>query len=347
MSKQARYILLSLPNSISPSHHRDDALEAIRSIVADNGNTAPFTVPEFKIGTLDALVQQADELGKVEALCENVVSKVGDVLSNVLEGDEAQISRMKMVNERPLDQYLQSFSWNKVKYRADKSLAELIDLLQKEINSIDNDVRAKFTQYNSVKSNLAGLQRKQTGNLSTKSLASVVDPSLLVQDSEYLETHLIALPSRDVKDFLRAYETLSPMVVPRSSILLASDDEYTLYGVTTFKKHSAEFIHKCRENRWTPREYKYVEDGGEEERKEIDQVAGDAKRLWGEALRLGKTGWGEAVMVWVHILALRMFVETVLRYGLPLDFTSVLIKVRTAAPSLYSFHRVHEANVPH
>lgn len=168
-----------------------------------------------------------------------------------------------------------------------------------------------------------------------------------MQDSEYLETHLIALPSRDVKDFLRAYETLSPMVVPRSSILLASDDEYTLYGVTTFKKHSAEFIHKCRENRWTPREYKYVEDGGEEERKEIDQVAGDAKRLWGEALRLGKTGWGEAVMVWVHILALRMFVETVLRYGLPLDFTSVLIKVRTAAPSLYSFHRVHEANVPH
>ncbi|EGD91701.1 hypothetical protein H112_00810 [Trichophyton rubrum D6] len=345
MSKQARYILLSLPNSISPSHHRDDALEAIRSIVADNGNTAPFTVPEFKIGTLDALVQQADELGKVEALCENVVSKVGDVLSNVLEGDEAQISRMKMVNERPLDQYLQSFSWNKVKYRADKSLAELIDLLQKEINSIDNDVRAKFTQYNSVKSNLAGLQRKQTGNLSTKSLASVVDPSLLVQDSEYLETHLIALPSRDVKDFLRAYETLSPMVVPRSSILLASDDEYTLYGVTTFKKHSAEFIHKCRENRWTPREYKYVEDGGEEERKEIDQVAGDAKRLWGEALRLGKTGWGEAVMVWVHILALRMFVETVLRYGLPLDFTSVLIKstgknvkkIKDALDSSYSY----------
>ena len=31
----------------------------------------------------------------------------------------------------PLDQYLRSFSWNKVKYRADKPLAELIDLLQK------------------------------------------------------------------------------------------------------------------------------------------------------------------------------------------------------------------------
>lgn len=31
----------------------------------------------------------------------------------------------------PVDQYLKSFVWNKVKYRADKPLAELIDTLQK------------------------------------------------------------------------------------------------------------------------------------------------------------------------------------------------------------------------
>lgn len=31
----------------------------------------------------------------------------------------------------PLDQYLSNFSWNKVKYRADKPIAELISLLQK------------------------------------------------------------------------------------------------------------------------------------------------------------------------------------------------------------------------
>lgn len=31
----------------------------------------------------------------------------------------------------PVDQYLRSFQWNKVKYRADKSIADLIDALQK------------------------------------------------------------------------------------------------------------------------------------------------------------------------------------------------------------------------
>lgn len=166
-----------------------------------------------------------------------------------------------------------------------------------------------------------------SGNLSTKSLTPIVDPSLLVQDSEYLETHLIVVPTNARKDFLRSYETIAPMVVPRSSIQVAQDDEFTLFAVTTFKKTSAEFLQKCREQKWTPRQYKYVEGGKEEEKRELERVAREEKKVWGEALRLGRTGWSEVVMIWAHVMTLRVFVETVLRYGLPLEFVSALVKV--------------------
>jgi V-type H+-transporting ATPase subunit C len=83
------------------------------------------------------------------------------------------------VSTEPAYQYLRTFTWNKVKYRADKPLAELIDSLQKvgnnmccggaplkssfqELISIDNDVKSKFGQYNTVKTNLTTLQRRQT-----------------------------------------------------------------------------------------------------------------------------------------------------------------------------------------
>ncbi|KAJ5860332.1 ATPase V1 complex subunit C [Penicillium soppii] len=331
MSKPSNYILLSLPTSIVPSHHRDDALQAVSATVSpDNGSATSFPIPEFKIGTLDALVQQADELAKLEASCQGVVAKVGDALKNILEGDESQIEQMKVVNDKPVDQYLRTFQWNKVKYRADKSLAELIDLLQKEAASIDSDIRYKYSQYNQVKNTLSTLQRKQTGNLSTKSLASVIDPKSIIQDSEYIETHLIAVPAQLVKDFLKTYETVAPMVVPRSAQLVASDSEFTLYAVTSFKKHSVEFVHKCREQKWIPRDFKYVEGGKEEERKEVERVGGDERKLWGETLRLGRTAWSEAVMIWVHILVLRVFVETVLRYGLPLDFVCALVRTQTS-----------------
>lgn len=154
-----------------------------------------------------------------------------------------------------------------------------------------------------------------------------MDPAQLITDSEYLETHLIVVPSNIRKDFLKSYESIAPMVVPRSAVELAKDDEFVLYAVTTFKKHSSEFLQKCRESKWTPRQYKYVEGGKEEEQKELDRVAREEKKVWGEALRLGRTGWSEAVMVWAHVLTLRVFVETVLRYGLPLEYVSALIKV--------------------
>ncbi|TVY54993.1 V-type proton ATPase subunit C [Lachnellula cervina] len=326
MSGPTKYALVSLPTSISPTNDKEEALGALKSTIADSGAIIPFKIPEFKIGTLDALVQQADDLAKLENACQVVVAKVGDSLRTLLEGDEEKISQQKTVNDKPADQYLRTFNWNKVKYRADKPLAELIDSLQKELASIDNDVKSKLNQYNGVKTNLTALERKQTGNLSTKSLTPVVDPKILVQDSEYLETHLVVVPSNFKKDFLKSYETISPMVVPRSAKEVAHDDEFTLYAATTFKKHSAEFQHKCREMKWTPRDYKYVEGGKEEERKEVERVSRDERKIWGEALRLGRTGWSEAVMIWIHVLTLRVFVETVLRYGLPLDFVCGLVK---------------------
>lgn len=167
-----------------------------------------------------------------------------------------------------------------------------------------------------------------SGNLATKSLTPVVDPTILVRDSEYLETHLIVVPATARKDFMRSYETIAPMVVPRSALQIAQDDEFVLFAVTTFKKHSNDFLQKCREQKWTPRQYKYVEGGKEEERRELDRVAKEEKKIWGEALRMGRTGWSEGVMIWLHVLTLRVFVEAVLRYGLPLEYVSVLIQVR-------------------
>lgn len=146
-------------------------------------------------------------------------------------------------------------------------------------------------------------------------------------DSEYMETHLIAVPKNAKKDFIKSYETLAPMVVPRSSIEVDQDEEFILFAVTTFKKYSNEFLQKAREQKWTPRQYKYVEGGREEEQRELDKVTNEERKVCGEALRMGRTGWSESVMVWMHVLTLRVFVEAVLRYGLPLEYLTVLVKV--------------------
>lgn len=103
MSGSTKYMLVSLPTSITPSSDKEEALGALRSTVAsENITVLPFKIPEFKIGTLDALVQQADDLAKLEGNCEAVVAKVGDTLRSLLEGDEDKIAQQKTVNDSGL-----------------------------------------------------------------------------------------------------------------------------------------------------------------------------------------------------------------------------------------------------
>lgn len=100
MSKGTKYLLVSLPTSIAPSSHRDEALAALHSTVTSSvGSTFPFAIPDFKIGTLDALVQQADDLAKLDTACQGVVAKVGDSLRSILDGDEAKVQQQKTIND--------------------------------------------------------------------------------------------------------------------------------------------------------------------------------------------------------------------------------------------------------
>lgn len=118
----SRYMLISLPTNISLSNDREEALNALRSTIPqDVGTTYPFSVPTFKIGALDALINQADDLSKLCNDCENVVGKVGEALTALFEGDTERAR-----SERNIDNSMSRFRptralsyWENVHYKSD------------------------------------------------------------------------------------------------------------------------------------------------------------------------------------------------------------------------------------
>lgn len=100
MSKHAKYLFVSVPSSITPSGHKDDAILSLQSAVNESyGTVNALKIPDFHVGTLDALLQMSEELQKLEGLCQGVVSKVGDTLKNILDGDEEKMAQHKTVND--------------------------------------------------------------------------------------------------------------------------------------------------------------------------------------------------------------------------------------------------------
>jgi len=157
-------------------------------------------------------------------------------------------------------------------------------------------------------------------------LVDIVKSEDFVQDSEYLETLLVAVPKTLVKDWNLRYERLVPMVVPRSSTIIQSDDEYTLFSVVIFKRVHDDFVQKCREQKFIVRDFVYSDAEMIKQLQDLETADTTEKELWTELLRVSRINFSESFQILVHLKVLRLFVESVLRYGLPANYTGIIIK---------------------
>ncbi|MGH0149718.1 UNVERIFIED_CONTAM: hypothetical protein FKN15_052003 [Acipenser sinensis] len=104
------------------------------------------------------------------------------------------------------------------------------------------------------------------------------------------------------------------------------DSEGGLFTVTLFKKAVDEFKAKARENKFAVREFNFNEKELQSEKEEMTRLAADKKQQYGPLLRWLKVNFSEAFIAWIHVKALRVFVESVLRYGLPVNFQALLLQ---------------------
>jgi len=92
-----------------------------------------------------------------------------------------------------------------------------------------------------------------------------------------------------------------------------------------FRKVADEFKHHCRESRFVVRDFTYNEEELAAGKNEITKLATDKKKQFGPLVRWLKVNFSECFTAWAHVKALRVFVESVLRYGLPVNFQAVLM----------------------
>ncbi|TRM61432.1 hypothetical protein BD626DRAFT_538038 [Schizophyllum amplum] len=323
-SDQATW-LIAVPNDGDAEGIVQELGQKLKSSTSSR-SISQLGIPSFKTGTLDSLITLSEELPKQDASFTATVGKTVDTLRNLLNNDPSKLSQHILVNENSVDDYLLEWSWNESRYGTQRSLREMVDALNKEMTSIDNTMKAKLQNYNLVKGSLVQMQRKKTGNLSVRTLADVVHKEDFVLDSEYLETLLVAVPKTLAKNWNLQYERLTNMIVPRSSKSLATDDEYTLFSVVVFRRVHDEFIQKCRENKFIVRDFVYSDEEIEKARQDLDTADMTEKELWTELLRLSRTNFSEAFQILVHLKVLRLFIESVLRYGLPANYIGLAVK---------------------
>ncbi|XP_051683791.2 V-type proton ATPase subunit C 2 isoform X5 [Oryctolagus cuniculus] len=314
------------------------ALERLNTVTSKSNlsyNTK-FAIPDFKVGTLDSLVGLSDELGKLDAFAESLIKRMAQSVVEVLEDSKGKVQENLLANgglkekmkclKIDLTSFVTHFEWDMAKYPAKQPLAGVVDTLAKQLAQIEADLKSRTATYSALKTTLENLEKKSMGNLFTRTLSDIVCKEDFVLDSEYLITLLVIVPKPSYSQWQKTYESLSDMVVPRSTKLIAEDGEGGLFTVTLFRKVIDDFKVKAKENKFTVREFYYDETEIKREREEMSRLLSDKKQQYGPLLRWLKVNFSEAFIAWIHIKALRVFVESVLRYGLPVNFQAVLLQ---------------------
>jgi len=334
-----------------------------KNSLSESVKLSSFNVPKdlLRVGTLDQLIDLSDDMYRIENFSESLVKKLASYLFEVMTEDTAPLNPTndqicKFVdclllnqNRHHMHDYIRTFRWDSAKYPSkNRPLREMVGELTDNAYKIEEVLKKRQTVYNNVVKELTQLIKKQTGSLLTRDLAAVIDKRKhIVQNSEYLQTLIVAVPNNNKQEWLKNYERLADYVVPRSTIEVSSDSDYTIFTVTLFQRCIDEFKTNCTRQRFVVRDFDTSSpndknDKNNNNQKEtteqgIKKYKKEKSKLYPLLIKWLQANYREAASIMVHIKCLKCFVDSVLRYGLPVKFDSILLQPPTkAANKLYS-----------
>ncbi|KAK9825342.1 hypothetical protein WJX74_010994 [Apatococcus lobatus] len=286
-----------------------------------------FALPELRVGTLDSLMVLSDDLVKVNSMLEAVVNKIRRQLFEMQAASSSSddSSGEVLVENMPPDAYIEKFKWNEAKYPPRRPLSETVSTITETVSKLEEDLKLRVVDYNQLKGQASASARKQTGSLAVRDLSTIVKASD-VTETENITTLFVIVGKHTKKDWLENYETLSDYVVPRSSKVIWEDNEYSLVTVSLFKRVVDTFKNNARAKGYQVRDYQFDQAAHKRDQESSSHIKEDLETKRGQLEEWSTTAYGEAFSAWIHICAIRLFTESILRYGLPPKFLAAIMK---------------------
>ncbi|KAG2429226.1 hypothetical protein HXX76_010996 [Chlamydomonas incerta] len=307
-----------------PNKRKDACWELLqeKTSAAALGSNYKLEIPDLRVGTLDSLMALSDELSRTSTMMEAVVNKVKRQVNDAA-GAKGLVGLK--VEGMSTESYVQRFKWDEAKFPARRPLKETVDRMQELVSRIEDDLKVKASEYNNLKSQLNQITRKAQGSLAVRDVSTLVKPAQVI-DTEHLTTLFVIISKFSLKEWEEGYEKMCNYVVPRSSTHIAEDNDYSVVSVMLFKRVLDDFKAAARSKGYQVREYHAPAEGAELTTAQAEQLKKDVEQKKNALEQWCKTAYGEAFSCYMHVLVVRLFVESILRYGLPPSFQAAVVR---------------------
>ena len=346
------YWLVSLPIYGGTREATWDTLQQLTVYAQDLSTNFKLAVPDtLRVGTLDSLLELSDDLNRMTASVEGTAAKLRRQCADAAEhssgsgggggtffddGDDA--GSLRLADSAAVE----SFRWDEAKFPSGRPLKESVERIVSGVHKVDDALKMKLSEANAARASLAAVSRKAQGSLAVREVGSLIQPSQVVQ-SENLCTLLVVVAKHLKRDFFgkRGYETWARFsfvpsdsgeschisaAVPRSALTIAEDKDYELVRVVVFRQMADAFKGASREKGFQVRDFTFDAEDAKTTAANLEAMRREATELNAQLLDWSATAYRGVLSSWLHLLCIRVFVESILRYGLPPSFQAAVVK---------------------
>lgn len=306
-----------------------------------------FDIPAgMKVGTLDALMLMSDELDKFDKHADNAMRRIVRAWQNDLSDDGTPLATSLLKVETNSGQVeivnaLQQFSWKEDRFPHKDPLPQMTAEINKSICELDDEVKEVLGKLGQLRNQSNALKRKTGGNLIVKDLNGVIKPQHYVRHpdntfSEKIVPVFIVVPIQKKDEFFAAYESFSKEVLPGSWQLIQEDDSgsYMLGRVLHLDCPTLQsFKTKVSDAKCTIRDFTYDCQAEDDMKHENERLKGEEQEAKDHAKQTLQMAFSEVFICHMHLKAVRLFVESVLWYGLPVNFQAMVVQVNNRKES--------------
>ncbi|CAE8642123.1 unnamed protein product [Polarella glacialis] len=315
------------------------------SLTGNKEGPQKFEVPDGErsllFGSFDNLISLTDDLAKSDSSVDGIVHRLE---RQTLELDpKAEFKVKSQRQEKPFVDYLRTWQWDEAKYPKTRSIQDILTFLMSVVNKLDEEARNKTAQYNEFKTQKGNMSKKDGANLAGKDLLDVLTPDVVKCTggpdddfimTEYVTTVPVIIPRGQEEDFLKFYESTDQYVAPMSARKfegMDDNDGNSLWRVVMFRSAVDVFKKACREKRFLAKDFEYSEEAYKKLQVQRATLEESVKRQHELVRGLYQAAWSDVMVAWMHIKAMRVFVESVLRFGMPPRFASFVLCPKATA----------------
>lgn len=296
-------------------------------------DTSVFEVPtNLKFGSFDDLIRLVDELARHDTTLETIIRRIERQGLDIDPTAEFKIIWQR--NSMTADQYLHRFRWDDAKYPRNRQMRDNMDLLVSSVHKLDEEVRTKTAVFHELKNNkTGGASGGAAQTFFQVDLIDVLTPEKVEAEdfieTEHLTTRVVVVPRGLEANWSNLYESFDSFIVPRSTKQFPGVDKdgNTLWRVVLFKSCVDAFKTAARTKRFIVRDFFYSEEKFHLMQEHRSKMEAEKTRQETFLSRVCHAGFSDVFIAWSHLKAMRVFVEAVLRFGVPANFGAFLLRI--------------------